>query len=93
MENWFGRVYETAGSQVQDLLLKTKGEVKIQIGNKFIDLFKDGKLVTENDELFDEVKSTDEIKTNGIYLCDGSIYIRINDTIVKLNGEILKNEE
>lgn len=93
MENWFGRVYETAGSQVQDLLLKTKGEIKIQNGNKFIDLFKDGKLVTENDELFDEVESTDEIKTNGIYLCDGSIYIRINDTIVKLNGEILKNEE
>lgn len=92
-ESWFGRIYEVVGSQITDLLLKTKGEVKLQIGNKFIDLIKDGEIVSQNENLFNEVKSVDEIKESGIYLCDESIYVRINDTIIKLNGEVVKLEE
>ena len=84
---------EGVGSVKKDLLLKSNGQIKIQNRDKFVDLFKDGKIVFETDGLFDEVQSTDEMKTNGIYLFDESIYIKINDTLIKLNGEIVKNEE
>ena len=93
MEKWFGRIFEGVGSVKKDLLLKSNGQIKIQNRDKFVDLFKDGKIVFETDGLFDEVQSTDEMKTNGIYLFDESIYIKINDTLIKLNGEIVKNEE
>ena len=93
-ESWFGRVYKVEGSQKEDLLFKTKGKVKVQIGNKFIDLInEDGEIVSQNENLFNEVKSIDEIKESGIYLCGESIYVRINDTIIKLNGEVVKPEE
>lgn len=44
MENLFGKVFTTIGSLTSNLLLKTKGDLKIQWGNKYIDLIKDGKL-------------------------------------------------
>lgn len=43
-EKLFGRMYETVGSSSSDLLLKSRGSVKIQWGNKFIDLIKDGNI-------------------------------------------------
>ena len=93
-ESWFGRMYKVEGSQKEDFLIKTKGKVKVQIGNKFIDLInEDGEIVSQNENLFNEVKSVDEIKESGIYLCGESIYVRINDTIIKLNGEVVKPEK
>jgi hypothetical protein len=41
-EKLFGRVFDSVGSSSSDLLLKTKGQVKVQWGNKYIDLIKDG---------------------------------------------------
>lgn len=43
-ENLFGRVFDSLGSNTSDLLLKTKGQVKIQYGNKYIDLIKEGNI-------------------------------------------------
>ena len=43
-ENLFGRVYDVIGDSSQDLLLKTKGQVKIKWGNKYIDLIKNGNI-------------------------------------------------
>ena len=43
-ENLFGRVYESIGSSSSDLLLVTKGQLKVKWGNKYIDLIKDGEV-------------------------------------------------
>lgn len=43
----FGRSYSQIGSSNSDVLIKTKGKVKIQYGNKLIDLIKDGKINSE----------------------------------------------
>lgn len=40
----FGRSYSQVGSANSDFLIKTKGQIKIQWGSKFIDLIKDGKI-------------------------------------------------
>lgn len=93
MEKWFGRMFEGVGSTEKDLLLKTKGKIMIQIGNKFIDLLEDGKLASSGDDLFKKATSKDEMKVPGIYLYDDSIYIRIDETLIKLNGEIVKDEK
>lgn len=84
MEKWFGSVYEGVGSVKSDLLLKTRGQVKIQIGKKFIDLIKDGKLANSSDSIFNEIDSVDNISSEGIYLCDGNVYIKIGESIIQV---------
>lgn len=40
-EQLFGSSYHTVGSTSEDLLLKTRGHIKVQIGNTFKDLVND----------------------------------------------------
>lgn len=90
MEKLFGRTYETIGSTGSDFIIKTKGQVKIQWGGKFIDIVKDGKLVSDTD-LFHVVSTENEIASiDGIYyvLEDGSIYVVIGGNKVNIVGEV-----
>ena len=82
----FGRVYEGGvGSTDKDLLLKTRGEVKIQIGKKFVDLIKNGKIVTSNESILQKVDSIDQIKKDGIYLIDkNNVYIKIGESTIQV---------
>ena len=43
-ESLFGRIFDSIGSSNSDLLLKTKGQIKVKYGNKYIDLIKDGNI-------------------------------------------------
>lgn len=48
MTNLFGSPYEEVGSNETNLLLNTKGKIKIRWGNKFIDLLdENGKINKE----------------------------------------------
>lgn len=61
----FGKVFATVGNKFSDLVLRTKGDIKIQWGNKYIPLIKDGKLAVENKFIY----STDKVgKKDGIYV-------------------------
>ena len=86
----FGRSYNQIGNSDADVIIKTKGQLKLQYGNKFIDLIKDGKLNVNTEFIF-KAKSIDDIAGNdGIYVCDdGSIYLKVEDSPpINLIGEV-----
>lgn len=87
MEKWFGRTYSSVGDTNKDFLIKTRGQIKVQYGKKFIDILKDGKLNIDNISILKRVGSVSEINGNGIYYCedDDSIYIQIGDVLVKIS--------
>lgn len=89
--NMFGRCYSQAGSSGQDFLIKTKGQVKIQYGNKFIDLIKNGKINVDSKFIF-YASTKDSIGVKeGIYYIeeDGSVYLKIasDDPILIANTD------
>lgn len=85
MEKFFGRTYETVGDVSGDLLLKTRGGVKIQIGSSFIDLIKNGKINVDID-IIKEASSKDNIIDNGLYLIKDVLYVKYQDTILSLGS-------
>ena len=62
----FGKTYNTVGSAKENLILQTKGDLKIRWGNKFIDLVKNGKINAEC-EVIKSIESSDKISKDGIY--------------------------
>lgn len=86
----FGRSYNNVGNSNSDFLIKTKGQVKIQWGNKFIDLLKDGKLNIEAN-FINKVANSDKIGSiDGIYYAeeDGSVWLVIGSNKINLLGEV-----
>lgn len=91
MEKFFGRTYETVGNVSGDLLLKTRGGVKVQIGSSFIDLVKNGKINVDID-IIKEASSKDNIIDNGLYLVKDVLYVKYQDTILSLNSNTGENQ-
>lgn len=87
MAQLFGKNYQEAGSSSSPLLLRSNGEIKLQWGNKFIDLVKNGKINSEAKDYIFTIDTADEIKANGIYLVteDSSIWINVEGTKTKLS--------
>ena len=87
----FGKAYNTVGSANSNLILQTRGDIKIRWGNKFIDLIKNGKINVETDTL-KTIGSKDQIYKDGIYLVDNDgtyeVWAQIDGNIVNLAGEV-----
>lgn len=83
----FGRNYNDIGDIDSDFCIRTRGQVKIQYGKKFIDLIKDGKINADVDFIF-KVKDKDGIKgKDGIYLVGNEdLYIKVGDLIIPIVG-------
>lgn len=91
MEKFFGRTYETVGNVSGDLLLKTRGGVKVQIGSSFIDLVKNGKINVDID-IIKEASSKDNIIDNGLYIVKDVLYIKYQDTVLPLGSSTGENQ-
>lgn len=86
----FGRQFTEVGSNSSDFLIKTKGKVKIQWGNKFIDLIKDGKIAVDGFQ-FHTAKDKESISgEDGFYITDdGGVYIKFgNSEPINIFGEV-----
>lgn len=85
----FGNSYSSAGSSSSDYLIKTRGKVKIQIGNKFIDLLKDGKINVDSKFIFKEKEVGSK---DGIYIIgdgeDAKVIISIGGSQIDLKGGV-----
>lgn len=86
----FGKTYDTVGSSNTNLLLRTKGDLKIQWGNTFIDLVKDGKINSSSDFYVKVVESEDDISHDGIYLVSTDestdVWVSIKGEHINLSG-------
>lgn len=91
MEKFFGRTYETVGNVSGDLLLKTRGGVKVQIGSSFIDLVKNGKINVDID-IIKEASSKDNIIDNGLYIVKDVLYVKYQNTILPLSNNTGENQ-
>ena len=91
MEKFFGRTYETVGNVSGDLLLKTRGGVKVQIGSSFIDLVKNGKINVDID-IIKEASSKDNIIDNGLYLIKDVLYVKYQNTVLPLSSNTGENQ-
>lgn len=91
MEKFFGRTYETVGNVSGDLLLKTRGGIKVQIGSSFIDLVKNGKINVDID-IIKEASSKDNIIDNGLYIVKDVLYVKYQDTVLPLNNNTGENQ-
>lgn len=83
--NLFSRSYSNIGDPNSDLLLKTKGQVKIQYGSKFIDLIKNGKINVDSKFIFEQ--DSIGIK-DGIYVNGNQVNLKAGDNIINLAGQI-----
>lgn len=83
MVNMFGSIYSPIGDTNCDLLLKCRGKVKIQQGNKFIDLIKDGQLNISSSVIFD---SSQVGNNDGIYIVNDKVYIKSGSKQIELNS-------
>lgn len=72
----------------KDTALILKGtSVKVQWGNKFIDIIRNGKIAVDDKNIFNIIESEEQIKKDGIYLLGNDLIISISGTNVKLNRE------
>ena len=86
----FGRTYSTVGNSDSDFIIKTRGQVKVQWGKKFIDIIKDGKLNVDV-SFIGSVDSYNDIGSkDGLYYVkeDGSIYLVVNGNKISILGDI-----
>lgn len=86
----FGRTYSTVGNSDSDFIIKTRGQVKVQWGKKFIDIIKDGKLNVDV-SFIGSVDSYNDIGSkDGLYYVkeDGSIYLVVNGNKINIIGDV-----
>lgn len=81
-----GKPSNTIGEKDSTLVLRGSS-IKIQWGNKFIDLIKNGKINSDSQKLLKTADSTEELTTDGLYLVGDSVWVVIGGTKVQLSGD------
>jgi len=83
VESILGKQQVVSGSKDKDFILQTKGKVKVQQGDRFIDLLKDGKL--NSGDIITIVNTVNDIgKATGFYFVKENLklYAVVNGTMI-----------
>lgn len=81
-----GKPSNTVGEKDSTLILRGSS-VKIQWGNKFIDLIKNGKINVDVDKILKTAGSVESITSDGIYLVGESVWAVIGGTKIQIAGD------
>ena len=81
-----GKPSNVLGDKDSTLILRGSS-VKIQWGNKFIDVIKNGKIASEYEKILKIADSIDSVTKDGIYLIEESVWAVINGVKVQLCGD------
>lgn len=81
-----GKPSNTVGNKDSVLVLRGSS-IKIQWGNKFIDLIKNGKINVESDKILKNADSIENVSTDGIYLIEDSVWAVIGGVKIQLSGD------
>ena len=89
--NLFNKNHNELGSLDKDLILKTRGQVRIQFGKKFVNLLNnkgqlDVKIPTI--EYIKPVESTDLINSNGFYYYNGVIVAYVDGNTLEFATDV-----
>lgn len=85
--NIFGKNQGEIGSLEKNLVLRTKGQVYIRFGKKYIEVLdKNGNLNVKIPKIFNKVNSEEEMTSDGFYILDGNLYFYFNNAIQQLTG-------
>lgn len=94
------KIYTIVGDEGTDIILNSKGNVKIRFGNSFLNLIKNGKISSEaisgySSSGIKEVGDKSEIISDGIYFskADKTFYISFGGIIFEINGKEVEDEE
>ncbi len=84
----FGRTYSTVGNSDSDFIIKTRGQVKVQWGKKFIDIIKDGKLNVDT-EVIKKISNSSKITSDGIYYVEDTkeVVLRVGGVTINLSDD------
>lgn len=91
--NMFGRSYSEVGSSDSDFVIKTRGQVKIKWGNKFIDILKGDKLNVDTKFIY-AVDNINSKSKDGLYVdSENTVYLKYAGKDYKLSAEVLEDTE
>lgn len=90
--NMFGKTYNTIGSTDSNFIIKTKGDLKVQWGGKFIDIIKNGKIASPNTNILKTISNSDNIVDNGIYVVPNEegneVWVSVDGTKINLSENV-----
>lgn len=91
-----GRDMNFFGSKEKDFVIQTKGRVKINFGDKFIELFNGSKFTTDSGSLINTIDGEPKPESEDGFYFDkntGTLYLKIGDKIIPIlnGGELVGN--
>lgn len=83
----FGQTQKEIGSLDNNLVLKTKGQIYIRYGKKYVELLdRNGNLKVSFPKVVVKIDSLDKMNHDGFYLFEDNLYVHLNEETLQITG-------